>query len=112
MVVSSSGDSSKLMVARWNVLLWLDCRWLLGSVQGQGQELILLQPRVGSACAPGLQEGSVPGRGQDCTDTARSTAAPAPLQHLELSAQPPLLPSVLGQKGTREQDRLLRAPTS
>lgn len=28
MVVSSSGDSSKLRMDRWNVLLQLDCRWL------------------------------------------------------------------------------------
>lgn len=28
MVVSSSGDSSKLMMDRWKVLLQLDCKWL------------------------------------------------------------------------------------
>lgn len=35
MVVSSSGDSSKLMMDRWKVLLQLDCKWLQNSVQGQ-----------------------------------------------------------------------------
>lgn len=80
-----------------------------------GLEVAVGQCAGSGACparGPGLQEGSVPGRGQGCTDVAPSSAAPTPLPHLELSAQPPFAAISPGTRGAKGAGQAGEGPQS
>lgn len=88
MVVSSSGDSSRLRMDCWKVLLQLDCRWLQNRVQAQGDVV------------PG-PSAHTQGQGSSCTPST-SPCSPNPL----LGCSPPR--TVNGPRAQRAEqwDRL------